>query len=119
MATTTPMATVAPVAARAAMRVRNRREELARRRVSGEWDCRLDFIDHFLGSGSHMEAAADTANLEFFCARSVKVPGVLLGVVGAEGHGIHFGQRRSWHQTAKPVGRGSPPIRHLHRQRTE
>jgi hypothetical protein len=50
LATTTPMATVAPVAARAAIRVRSRREALARRRVSGEWDRRVEFIDYFLES---------------------------------------------------------------------
>jgi hypothetical protein len=43
-ATTTPMATVAPVAARTAERVRNRRWERARCRVSGECDRRGEFI---------------------------------------------------------------------------
>jgi hypothetical protein len=46
LAINTPTATVAPVAARAARRVRRRREASARRRVSGEWD----FMNHFLGS---------------------------------------------------------------------
>jgi hypothetical protein len=50
LATTTPMTTVAPVAARAASRVRIRRDATARRLVSGEWTCRVDLIDHFLAS---------------------------------------------------------------------
>jgi hypothetical protein len=49
-ATTMPMTTVAPVAATAASRVRTRRDVAARRRVSGEWTCRADFMEHFLGS---------------------------------------------------------------------
>jgi hypothetical protein len=49
-ATTMPMTTVAPVAATAVSRVRKRRDVAARRRVSGEWTCRVDFIEHFLGS---------------------------------------------------------------------
>lgn len=49
-ATTMPMTTVAPVAATAASRVRKRRDVAARRRVSGEWTCRVDFIEHVLGS---------------------------------------------------------------------
>jgi hypothetical protein len=48
LATTTPMTTVAPVAASAASRVRKRRDAAARRLVSGEWTCRVDLIDHFL-----------------------------------------------------------------------
>jgi hypothetical protein len=52
LATTTPMTTVAPVAATAASRVSKRRDAAARRRVSGEGTGRVDFIEHFLGSGS-------------------------------------------------------------------
>ena len=48
-ATTMPMTTVAPVAATAASRVRKRRDVAARRRVPGEWTCRVDFMEHFLG----------------------------------------------------------------------
>jgi hypothetical protein len=51
-ATTMPMTTVAPVAATAASRVRKRRDVAARRRVSGEWTCRVEFIERFLGSAS-------------------------------------------------------------------
>lgn len=51
-ATTIPMTTVAPVAATAVSRVRKRRDVTARRRVSGEWTCRVDFIEHFLTSAS-------------------------------------------------------------------
>jgi hypothetical protein len=52
LATTTPMAMVAPVAARAARRVRKRTEAWARRRVSGECEWRVRFIYRFLGSRS-------------------------------------------------------------------
>jgi hypothetical protein len=45
LATTMPMTTVAPVAATVASRVRKRRDVAARRRVSGVWMCRLDFIE--------------------------------------------------------------------------
>ena len=41
---------VAPVAAKVAPRVRRRRDEWARRRLSGEWDCRTEFIHHYPGS---------------------------------------------------------------------
>lgn len=51
LATTKPMMTVAPVAATAASRVSNRRDAVARRRMSGEWACRVVLIAHFLGSG--------------------------------------------------------------------
>jgi len=48
--TTTPMTTVAPAAAAAASRVRTRRDVAARRRESGVWTCRVDFIGRFLAS---------------------------------------------------------------------
>jgi hypothetical protein len=51
-ATTTPIAMVAPVAARAAEVVRRRRRAFARRLVSGELDCGLDLIGRLLGSAS-------------------------------------------------------------------
>lgn len=47
-ATTTPMAMVAPVAARAAEVVRRRRRAFARRLLSGELDCGLDLIGRLL-----------------------------------------------------------------------
>jgi hypothetical protein len=50
--TTMPRTTVAPAAATAASRVRKRRDVAARRRASGVWTCRVDFIDQFLGSAA-------------------------------------------------------------------
>jgi hypothetical protein len=50
LATTMPMTTVAPVAATATSRVRKRSDAAARRLVSGDETCRVDFIEHFLGS---------------------------------------------------------------------
>ncbi len=50
LATTMPMTTVAPVAATATSRVRKRSDAAARRLVSGEETCLVDFIEHFLGS---------------------------------------------------------------------
>jgi hypothetical protein len=51
-ATTTPMAMVAPVDARAAARVRRRRRRWARRLLSGESDEAVGFIGSVLGSTS-------------------------------------------------------------------
>ena len=50
LATTRPMTMVAPVAAKVAPRVRTRRDAWARRRLSGEWDRRVGFINHYLES---------------------------------------------------------------------
>jgi len=52
LATTTPRAMVAPVATKAARRVRRRRRALARRLVFGELDCGSDLIDFILWSTS-------------------------------------------------------------------
>jgi hypothetical protein len=60
LATITPMTTVAPVAPKAAKRVRTRREAAARRRVSGEWDGREDFIGHFLASVRTYESIGES-----------------------------------------------------------
>jgi hypothetical protein len=73
-ATTMPMTTLAPAAATAVSPVRKRRDVAARRRVSGEWTCRVDFIEHFLGRLWQMQTIADTSSLVSCCGRSVKHP---------------------------------------------
>jgi hypothetical protein len=57
-ATTTPMAIVAPVAARTAKRVRKRRWELVRRLVSGECGRRGDLIDDLRSAPIHGRSSA-------------------------------------------------------------
>jgi hypothetical protein len=52
LATTTPMAMVAPVAARAAARVSRRKRASVCRLVSGELDCGVELIGHILGTTS-------------------------------------------------------------------
>lgn len=52
LATTTPMAIVAPVAARAAARVSRRKRASVCRLVSGELDCGVELIGHILGTTS-------------------------------------------------------------------
>jgi hypothetical protein len=52
LATTTPMAMVAPAAARAAARVSRRKRASVCRLVSGELDCGVELIGHILGTTS-------------------------------------------------------------------
>jgi hypothetical protein len=52
LATTTPMAMAAPVAARAAARVSRRRRASVCRLASGELDCGVELIGHILGTTS-------------------------------------------------------------------